>query len=152
MTPPILSMALCDRTFVGPTRKTTLSTNVKAWSNMKKPKDIDEYVSSFPIEIQEVLEQLRATIKKAAPQAEEVISYGMAAFKLNGMLVWFAAHSKHIGFYPRVSAMEAFKKELSLYRRSKGSVQFPLGKPLPLSLIRRIVKFRVKENVEKAKK
>lgn len=119
---------------------------------MKKPKDIDEYVSSFPVEIREVLEQLRATIRKAAPQAEEVISYGMPAFKLKGMLVWFAAHSKHIGFYPRVSAIEAFEKELSIYKRAKGSVRFPIGKPLPLGMVSKIVKFRVKENLEKGEK
>ena len=119
---------------------------------MKKPKDIDEYVSSFPPEVQDVLEQLRATITKAAPQAEEVISYGMPAFKLNGLLVWFAGYSKHIGFYPRVSAIEAFKKELSVYKGAKGSVQFPLSKPLPRGLVRKIVKFRVKENLATAKK
>jgi uncharacterized protein YdhG (YjbR/CyaY superfamily) len=116
-------------------------------SVMKKPKDIDEYISSSPLEIQAILEQLRATIKKAAPLAEEVISYGMPAFKLNGMLVWFAGHSKHIGLYPRVSAMEAIQKELSNYKRAKGSVQFPLDKPLPLGLVSKIVKFRVKENL-----
>jgi uncharacterized protein YdhG (YjbR/CyaY superfamily) len=119
---------------------------------MKKPKDIDEYVSRFPTDIQPALEQLRATIKKSAPTAVEVISYGMPAFKLNGMLVWFAAHSKHIGFYPRMSAIEAFKKELSIYKGAKGSVQFPLGKALPLGLISKIVKFRVKENLARAKK
>jgi uncharacterized protein YdhG (YjbR/CyaY superfamily) len=118
---------------------------------MKKSKDIDEYISSNPKEIQKLLEQLRTTIRKAAPEAEEVISYGMPAFKLNGMLVWFAAHSKHIGFYPRVSAIKAFKKELSIYKGAKGSVQFPLGKPLPLGIVSKIVKFRVKENLEKAK-
>ena len=119
---------------------------------MKKPKDIDEYVSSFPAETQEALEQLRAAIKKAAPAAEEVISYGMPAFKLNGMLVWFGGYSKHIGFYPRVLAIAPFRKELSIYNGAKGSVQFPIGKPLPLSIIRKIVKFRVKENLERAKK
>ena len=118
---------------------------------MKKSKDIDEYISSNPKEIQKLLEQLRTTIRKAAPEAEEVISYGMPAFKLNGMLVWFAAHSKHIGFYPRVSAIKAFKKELSIYKGAKGSVQFPLGKPLPLGIVSKIVKFRVKENLEKTK-
>ena len=120
-------------------------------SVMKKPKDFDEYISSYPKGIQKLLEQFRATIKKAAPEAEEVISYGMPAFKLKGMLVWFAAHSKHIGFYPRVSAIEAFKKELSIYKGAKGSVQFPIGKPLPLGIVSKIVKFRVKENLEKAK-
>jgi uncharacterized protein YdhG (YjbR/CyaY superfamily) len=119
---------------------------------MRKPKDIDEYISSYPREIQKLLEQFRATIRKAAPEAEEVISYGMPAFKLKGMLVWFAAHSRHIGFYPRVSAIEAFRKELSIYKGAKGSVQFPLGKPLPLGIVSKIVKFRVKENLEKAKR
>ena len=118
---------------------------------MTKPINIDEYISGFPEETQKILEQLRATIKKAAPQADEVISYGMPAFKLNGMLAWFAAHSTHIGFYPRVSAIEAFKKELSIYKGSKGTVQFPLDKPLPLGLITKIVKFRVNENLQRTK-
>jgi len=118
---------------------------------MTKPKDIDEYIKNYPKEIQEVLEQLRTTIKKAAPKAEEVISYGMPAYKLNGMLVWFAAHSKHIGFYPRVSGIETFKKELSIYKGAKGSVQLPLNKPMPLGLITKIVKFRVTENLQQAK-
>ena len=118
---------------------------------MTKLKDIDEYIASYPKEIQKVLEPLRATIKKAAPRVEEIISYGMPAFKLNGVLVWFAAHAKHIGFYPRVSGIEAFKKELSIYKGAKGSVQFPLDKPLPLGLITKIVKFRVTENLQKAR-
>jgi len=113
-------------------------------------KNIDAYIAGFPRGTQKLLEQLRATIKKAAPLAEEVISYGMPAFKLNGMLVWFAAHTKHIGFYPRISGIAAFKKELSIYKVAKGSVQFPLDKPLPLGLITKIVKFRVKENLERA--
>ena len=100
---------------------------------MKKPLNIDEYISGFPKEAQKILEQLRATIKKVAPQAEEVISYAIPAFKLNGMLVWFAAYSKHIGFYPGASGIETFKKELSIYKGAKGSVQFPLDKPMPLS-------------------
>ena len=118
---------------------------------MKKPKDVDEYLSGFPKEVQKVLEQLRATIKKAAPLAEEVISYGMPAFTMYGTLVYFAAHAKHIGLYPRASATEAFKKELSNYKGAKGSVQFPLDKPLPFGLITKIVKFRVTENLQKAK-
>lgn len=119
-----------------------------------KPNNIDEYIASFPENIRETLERVRATIKKAAPHAEEVISYGMPAFKMNGMLVWFAAHSKHIGFYPKASGIEAFKKELSKYKGAKGSVQFPLDKPMPLGLISKIIKFRVKENLknEKTKK
>lgn len=95
---------------------------------------------------------MRLTIKKAAPQAKEKISYGIPAFTLNGMLVWFAAFKNHIGFYPRTSAIVAFKKELSAYKRAKGSVQFPFDQPLPLPLISRMVKFRVKENLAKLKK
>ena len=91
------------------------------------------------------------TIKKAAPKAEEVISYGIPAFKLNGMLVWFAAYSTHVGFYPRASGIEAFKKELSIYKGAKGSVQFPLDNPLPLGLITKMVKFRVTENLQQTK-
>jgi uncharacterized protein YdhG (YjbR/CyaY superfamily) len=113
-----------------------------------KPNNIDDYIAGFPKETQKILQQIRATIKKAAPGAEEVISYGMPAFKLNGLLVWFAAYSKHIGFYPRVTAINAFQKELSIYKGAKGSVQFPLDKPMPLKLITKIVKYRVKENFE----
>ena len=118
---------------------------------MTKPINTDEYISGFPVEVQKVLEQLRTTIKKAAPQAEEVISYGMPAFKWNGMLAWFAAYSKHIGFYPGASRISAFKEELSDYKWAKGSVQFPLGKPLPLRLITKIVRFRVNENLQRIK-
>ena len=117
-----------------------------------KPNNIDEYIASFPADIQEILEQVRLTIIKAAPQASETISYGMPAFTLNGILVWFAAHSKHIGFYPRASGIEAFKKELSIYKNAKGSVQFPLDKPMPLKLITKIVKFRVAENLARQKR
>ncbi len=119
---------------------------------IKPPKNTDEYIAGFPEDKAEILEKFRATIKKAAPQAEEVISYSIPAFKFNGLLVWFAGHSKHVGFYPRVSAIEAFKKELSMYKGAKGSVQFPFDKPMPLALVARIVKFRVKENLEKDKK
>ena len=115
------------------------------------PKDIDMYISGFPKETQLLLEQIRTTIKKVAPKAAEVISYGMPAFKLNGMLVWFAGYKKHIGFYPKASGINAFKKELSVYKGAKGSVQFPLDKKLPLGLITKIVKFRLKENLEKEK-
>jgi uncharacterized protein YdhG (YjbR/CyaY superfamily) len=116
---------------------------------MKKPKNTDEYISWFPLETQKQLEQLRATIKKAAPKAEELISYGMPAYKLNGMLVYFAAYAKHIGFYPTSSGIDAFKKEISVFKWSKGAVQFPIDKPLPIGLITKIVKFRVKFNLEK---
>jgi len=118
---------------------------------MSKPKNINEYIAGYPKKIQKLLYRLQATIKKAAPQAEEVISYGIPAFRLNGMLVWFAAYSKHIGFYPRISGIEAFKKELSAYLGAKASVRFPLDKPLPLGLIIKIVKFRVNENSQRTK-
>jgi len=112
---------------------------------------IEEYIAGFPKEIQEILERLRVTIRKAAPVAEETINYGIPTFTLNGNLVHFAAAKNHIGFYPAPSGIEAFKEELSVYEGAKGSVKFPLDKPLPLSLVSKIVKFRVKENVEKAK-
>lgn len=116
--------------------------------------DVDAYIASFPHETQQKLEQVRAVIKKAAPKAEEVISYGMPAYKQNGMLVYFAGYKSHIGFYPTPSGIEAFKKELSIYKGAKGSVQFPLDNALPLTLISKIVKFRVAVNAEsiKAKK
>jgi uncharacterized protein YdhG (YjbR/CyaY superfamily) len=116
------------------------------------PKNFDDYLDRFPKEVQQRLQKLRMTVKKAAPQAKEKISYGIPAFTLNGMLVWFAAFKNHIGFYPRTSAIAAFKKELSAYKGAKGSVQFPFDKPLPLPLISRIVKFRVKENLSKPNK
>lgn len=116
-----------------------------------KPKNIDEYIAGFPIETQKLLEQIRATIKKAAPEAKETISYAIPTFKLNGNLVHFAAFKNHIGFYPAPSGNEAFKKELSIYKGGKGTVQFPIDKPIPLNLITKIVKFRVKENLERIK-
>lgn len=119
---------------------------------MKKPTDTDEYLAGFPKEIRILLAQIRATIKKAAPKAEEIISYGMPAYKLNGMLVYFAGYKNHIGFYAVPTGHEAFKKELSVYKNGKGSVQFPLDKPIPLGLIAKLVKFRVAENLLKAKK
>jgi uncharacterized protein YdhG (YjbR/CyaY superfamily) len=115
-----------------------------------KPKNIDEYIIGFPEEIQKILKEIRSTIKKAAPEAEEKISYGMPAFMLNGILVYFAAFKNHIGFYALPSGNEAFKKEISAYKTGKGSIRFPLDKPLPLDLITKIVKFRIKENSEKA--
>lgn len=113
--------------------------------------NIDEYIAGFPEETQEILELVRATIQKAAPDATEAISYAIPTFKLNGNLVHFAAFKTHIGFYPAPTGGEAFKKELSIYKTGKGSVQFPIDEPMPLGLITRIVKFRVKENMEKAK-
>ena len=113
--------------------------------------NIDEYITGFPEHIRVILEKLRDTIRKAAPDAEEVMSYQMPAFKFHGMLVYFAMHKNHIGFYPTPSGIEAFKKELSAYEGAKGSIKFPIEKPLPYGLITKIVKFRVKENLEKAK-
>ncbi|MCX6239495.1 MAG: DUF1801 domain-containing protein [Bacteroidia bacterium] len=113
---------------------------------------IDEYISSFPKEIQAMLEQIRVTIRQAAPEAKEAIKYAMPTFVLSGNLVHFAAFKNHIGFYPVPSGIEAFKKELSVYKGAKGSVQFPLDKPMPLDLITKIVEFRVKENLNKALK
>lgn len=114
------------------------------------PKDIDEYIAGFPEEVQEILEKIRATIREAAPDAQEAISYQMPTFKFHGNLVHFAAFKKHIGFYPVPSGIEAFKEKLSAYKQGKGSVQFPLDEPIPYELISRIVEFRVKENLRKA--
>jgi len=114
-------------------------------------KTIDEYIAAFPKNIQSILEELRQAIKESAPEAEETISYQMPAFKLNGILVWFAAFKNHIGFYPKTSAIEAFKRELSDYEVSKGTIRFPLDKQIPLDLIKKIVKYRVKENMGKKK-
>jgi len=114
-------------------------------------KDTDEYIATFPKETKEVLQQVRTAIKTSAPKAEEVISYGMPAFKLHGMLVYFAGYKQHIGFYPTASGIAAFKDELSKYKNAKGSVQFPLDKSMPIALIKKMVKFRVKENLEKEK-
>lgn len=113
---------------------------------------IDDYISSFPEDVQVLLENLRQIINKAAPDAEETISYQIPTFKLNGNLVHFAAYKHHIGFYPTPSAIEVFKKELSTYKSSKGSVQFPIDQPLPLPLITKIVKYRVQVNSQKKNK
>jgi uncharacterized protein YdhG (YjbR/CyaY superfamily) len=118
---------------------------------MKKPTDTDSYISDFPEETQKLLQQLRKAIKEAAPKAEEVISYGMPAYKLNGPLVYFAGYAHHIGFYPTGTGIVAFEKEIATYKHSKGAIQFPLDKPLPLTLIKKMVKFKVAENQEKAK-
>jgi len=111
---------------------------------------IDEYIATFPEEVQKILEELRETIKAAAPDAEEKISYQMPTFALKGNLVHFAAWKNHIGFYPASSGTQAFKHELSIYEGAKGSVKFPIDKPLPLELISKIVKFRVTENLKNA--
>jgi len=114
----------------------------------KKPSTIDVYIASFPDNVQGILETMRRTIKKAAPTAEETIRYQMPTFKLNGKnLVHFAAFKHHIGFYPTPSGITAFQKELSIYKQGKGSVQFPLDKPMPYDLVKRIVLFRVNETL-----
>lgn len=113
-------------------------------------KSIDEYILQFPNEVQEILEKLRSVIKESAPDAVEKISYQMPTYYQHGNLVHFAAFKSHIGFYPDPSGIEAFKEELSKYKGAKGSVQFPIGKPIPYELISRIVKFRVEENIKKA--
>lgn len=118
----------------------------------KKPLNIDEYIGAFPNDVQEILEKVRMTIQKAAPDATEKISYSMPAFEQNGIVVYFAAFKNHIGLYALPTGHEAFKEELSQYKSGKGSVQFPFTKPMPYDLITKIVKFRVKENLEKAKK
>jgi uncharacterized protein YdhG (YjbR/CyaY superfamily) len=110
------------------------------------PTTIDAYIAAFPDDVQTILQQIRRTIHEAAPEATEAISYGMPTFKLHGNLVHFAAFKNHIGFYPVPSGIEAFKDELAAYKQGKGSVQFPLNRPMPLDLIRRIVQFRVGEN------
>ena len=119
-------------------------------SNKVRFNSIDEYIATFPAEIQKILGELRETIKAAAPEAEEKISYQMPTFALKGNLVHFAAYKNHIGFYPTPSGIEAFKDELSVYEGAKGSIRFPIEKPLPLELIKKIVKFRVAENLNKA--
>ncbi len=111
--------------------------------------DIDQYIAGFPLEIQAILREVRATIKKAAPEAQEAISYQMPTFKLNGNLIHFAAFKNHIGVYPAPTGIEQFRKELSAYKGGKGSVQFPFNQPMPYDLISKIVKYRVQENLEK---
>jgi uncharacterized protein YdhG (YjbR/CyaY superfamily) len=114
------------------------------------PRNVDEYIAGFPREVQEILQQIRTTIKQVAPDAEEAIKYGIPTFVLNGNLVHFAAFKHHVGFYPTPSGIEAFKDELSRYQSAKGSVQFPIDEPMPLRLIEEIVRFRVKEASAKA--
>ena len=116
-----------------------------------KFKTVDEYISTFPAKTKSLLKELRQTIKKAAPKAEEMISYNMPAYKLNGPLVYFAGYDHHIGFYPTGSGTEAFKKEISKCETSKGTIRLPLDEPIPKKLITDIVKFRVGVNAEKAK-
>ncbi|MFM7023916.1 MAG: iron chaperone [Flavobacteriales bacterium] len=119
----------------------------------KIPSTVDGFISGFPADVQKHLQQMRQIIKAAAPDAEEGISYGMPGYKLKGKpLVYFSAYKNHIGFYATPTGHKAFEKELSKYKQGKGSVQFQLDEPIPFKLIEKIVKFRVKENTEKAKK
>lgn len=119
-------------------------------TNQTTPQNIDDYISTFPEDVQEILEKIRLTIKNAAPDAEETINYGIPTFKLKGNLVHFAGYKKHIGFYPTPSGIEKFKDELSAYVGAKGSVRFPLNQPIPYDLIGEIASFRVKENLDRA--
>ena len=119
---------------------------------MKTFTDINEYISEFPDEIKAVLEQIRETIQQAAPGAKEAIRYGMPTFVLNGNLVHFAAYKNHIGFYPAPSGIDEFIEELAVYRTGKGTIQFPINQPIPFNLIKKVVEFRVKENLEKQKR
>ena len=119
-------------------------------ANKTNPNAIAKYIAIFPEDVQAILEKIRAEIRKAAPNAEETINYGIPTFTLEGNLVHFAGFKNHIGFYPTPSGIEKFKKELSVYESAKGSVKFPLDQPIPYALIGRITKFRVKENLERA--
>ena len=114
------------------------------------PQTIDEYIAGFPPDVQEILEQVRQAVRETAPDAEEAIKYRMPTFVLNGNLVHFAAHKNHLGFYPTPTGIERFQKELAAYKVSKGTARFPLDKPIPFDLITEIVKFRVKENLDRA--
>jgi uncharacterized protein YdhG (YjbR/CyaY superfamily) len=121
-------------------------------ANMDKTKftSVDEYIATFPEETQKLLEDIRKVIKQTAPKAEEVISYNMPGYKLNGMLVWFAGYKNHIGFYPSGSPMKVFADQLAIYKTSKGAIQFPIDKAIPKKLVKDIVKYRIAENAEKA--
>ena len=118
---------------------------MKKFQDKNQSKDIDRYIAEFPFEIQKILEKIREIVREKAPEAVETINYQIPTFKLNGNLVHFAAYKKHIGFYPTPSAIKKFKKELSDFEIAKGSVKFPLNKPIPYDLISKIVEFRVKE-------
>ncbi len=131
--------------------KSNMQTKIKTMKpNQSPPKTITDYIALFPGETQELLTQVKLTIKAAVPNAEEKISYQMPTFFLNGNLVHFAAWREHIGFYPGASGIAAFQKELANYKNAKGSVQFPFDQPIPFDLITQIVKFRVDENLKKA--
>ena len=118
----------------------------------QKFKSVDEYIAAFPKNIQIILQELRQAIRDAAPEATEVISYQMPAFRLNGNLVWFAAFKNHVGFFPTSSVTEAFKERLLSYKTSKGTIRFPIDEPIPFDLVKEIVRFRVQENSSKVKR
>lgn len=118
----------------------------------KKIESIDEYISNYPEDVQNILQKIRKFIKSAAPDAKEAMSYQIPTFQLNGNLVHFAAYKKHIGFYPNPSGIAAFRNKLSIFEVSKGTIKFPLNKPIPYDLIKEIVEFRVKENLSKKSK
>jgi uncharacterized protein YdhG (YjbR/CyaY superfamily) len=130
--------------FDTPTMKSDMNTD------QTTPATIDEYIARFPPDAQEILQQIRKTIRQAAPDAQEKIAYQMPTFYLDGNLVHFAAFKHHIGFYPTPSGTEKFQNEIARYKHAKGSIQFPLDQPIPYALITQIVKFRVKENLAKA--
>ena len=127
----------------------TLNKTLFMQANSKVARNIDEYIERFPANVQATLQKLRAAIKKTAPAADETISYQMPAFKYHGMLVYFAGYKNHIGFYPTSSPMKVFKDRLTNYKTSKGAIQFPIDQAIPLTLVKDIVKFRIKENLEK---
>ena len=123
---------------------------MKTASKRIAPKTVDEYINSFPADVASKLKQLRKTIRAIAPKAEELVSYGIAGYKYHGMLIYFAGFSNHVSVYPAPRGVDAFKKELAAYKGGKGTIQFPLDKPVPLDLVKRIVIFRMKENEAKA--
>ena len=137
--------------FYNPPVRACSSRQPKGHRNMKAapPTDIDEYIARYPRSVQEKLQKIRSIIKQAAPDAEEAIKYQIPTFVLQGNLVHFAAFENHIGFYPTPSAIAAFSSELANYQSAKGSIQFPLNKPLPFALIKKMVEFRVRETREK---
>lgn len=117
-----------------------------------KFKTVDEYFSTLPVSTQKVLKEVRKKIKQTVPDAEEVISYNIPEFKFHGLLIWYAAFKDHVSLFPKTTAIKVFSKELSKYEVSKGTIQFPIDKPIPFGLITRIVKFRVKENIDQENK
>ena len=116
-----------------------------------KFKTVDEYIAAAPKHTRSLLKEMRKIIKQTAPQAEEAISYNIPAFKFHGGLAWYAAYEEHIGFYPGASPIKSFKDDLVKYKSSKGGIQFPIGKGIPVALVKKIVKYIVKENLERAK-